>query len=126
MIITIENRESGKFRTFRIETMPESASFAAGKQVLSLLVGPNNSQNYKGFAFIDGNDVHVWKKCKGQNGDKSDFEHFARLVEGLVIFQQPSSRYAVLEATECRRCGELMTVPQSIRRGIGPVCAGRE
>jgi hypothetical protein len=122
---TIENQEKGTFRTFRIETMPETGKFAPGRQVLSLLVGPDNSKNYKGFAFVDGNDVHVWNKCKGNGSGPSDFERFARLVEGLVIQNQRSKRYGLLEAIPCQRCGELMTVPGSIRRGIGPICAKR-
>lgn len=129
MTFTIENQEKGTFRTFRIETMPEGSNFAPGQTVVSLLVGPNNSQNYKGFGFIDGNDVRIWKSCRDSengNGDISQFVRLARLIEGLVLLRQASKRYALLEAKACRRCGELMTVPESIRRGIGPICARRE
>lgn len=131
---TIENLETGKFRTFRIHTQPPDASFAPGRRVLSLLNGPENTESYAGFAFVDGERVRVWKSRKAEATERSQFEKLSRFLEKFLAFvaRDDAARvaeaggYRLLYAVPCSRCGELMTVPDSIRRGIGPVCAKRQ
>ena len=127
-VFTVENKGSGEFRTFEIREMPEDSKFAPGQTVLSLLTGPSNSHDYRGFAFI-GNGVKVWKKCRSEDGDPpSDYEYFAQMFERLVLSEDSSwlEKYEIHEAIPCRRCGEQLTVPKSIRAGVGPVCAQKE
>jgi len=128
-IFTIENTKTEEFRTFELKQMSEEGNFAPGKQVLSLLIGPSNSKNYQGFAFLDGEKVSVWKRHKSESSQLSQFEKLAKLLS-LVLGQSEGNydvgHYRILEAVNCRRCGELLTVPKSISAGIGPVCAQKE
>ncbi|MCP4897845.1 MAG: hypothetical protein GY906_12805 [bacterium] len=121
---TITNRETGEYRTFRIRTQGEDSSFAPGKRVLSLLTGSDNTTDYTGFAFVhdDGSLFTVWKKKRGTKYDK-----YAKLVR-LVLFQKAPhalEKYEVLEDCRCIRCNRKLTTPESIKSGIGPICAGR-
>lgn len=131
-VFTVENAQSGEYRTFRVETQPPGAKFAPGERILSLLVGPENSKNYQGFAFVrtdpvDGTArVNVWTRKRGENGEKSDYERFSALLSYLERTPENLHQYVIHEATACRRCGGLLTRPQSIRLGIGPVCADRQ
>lgn len=136
-IFTVENTTTGEFRTFRLETQPPGATFAPGRRVLYLLNGPENKADYKGFAFVDGERVHVWKGRKAEAFEPSQFEKLARFLEkflrviasaGPVSTEEKTEcgGYRLLYASPCSRCGELMTVPDSIRRGIGPVCVKRQ
>ena len=128
---TVENTHTSKWNTFRLEKQPESADFAPGKIVLKFLVGASNSKDYKGIAFIDAPSdrwpsykAWTWNKLKG-----TEFETHARVIEGLLNAQPQDAESLdylnILEAIPCSRCGELLTVPNSIRAGIGPVCAKR-
>ena len=137
---TIENKETGEFRTFNIDLrtfkpQPGSDKGPEQKWVLSYLRGPSNSSDFEPFAFVFGHSVEdmvisVWRsKRSADPNERSQYERFALLV-GLVLGSKAGigapkwgERYDVLEAIPCRRCGEQLTVPDSIRRGIGPVCA---
>jgi hypothetical protein len=98
-------------RTFRVSVQPSDAKFAPNSVIIEVLNGPNNTEDFTGFAFLDGKTLRPWKRFK----DASDLLEFAqRLVD------DPE---AALVAKHCARCGEVLTVPESIRRGYGPVCA---
>lgn len=117
--ITISNRETGEHRTFRIRTQPTESKFAPGKRVVSLLTGPDNSSDYRGFGFVnDDGSITVWRKKR-----TPVFETYARM---LVSPERYTDRCDYDIEGRCRKCNRKLTVPESIRTGIGPVCAGRE
>lgn len=135
---TLQNKETGEHRTFKIATQDKEAKFAPGKRILSLLNGPDNESNYHGFAFVDDKCVAVWNKCKGTNGKKSHFEYYAELFKQLmnhvvqdqqeeieVVICFGGREYKVMLSKRCFVCNRKLTTPESIQAGIGPVCAGR-
>lgn len=106
---------NGKHFTYRLETVKKGA--LEGKRIVSLLRGPDNVRDYKGFGFInDCDNIAVWKKCRTKAFDKH-----ALLLQGdaeSVVKQW-------LQAGKCKRCGRKLTNPESIKAGIGPDCAGK-
>jgi hypothetical protein len=134
---TLQNKISNEHRTFQIKTQAVDAKFAPGKRVLSLLNGPDNESNYIGFAFItDDNRVIVWFKYRGQNGKKSHYEYYAALFQQLQVIEDENEEittainlgdkeYSVLLSKRCFVCNRKLTTPESIKAGIGPICAGR-
>jgi hypothetical protein len=120
---TIESA-SGQHRTFQIRTQKPDAEFAPGKRVLSLLVGPENTANYKGFAFVDEEGIHVWaSKAKQSDVYETYAEQLWSLALDGAFSLWADVGYRIMMAGRCFRCGRPLTVPQSIRDGIGPVCA---
>jgi len=119
--VTVHNPKTGNHRTFRIRTQPDNAEFAPGERVVSLLTGPDNEGDYRGFGFVmaDGR-IRLWRRCQ-----TATFEAYAR------ILMNPD-HYAIHHGLEfmsegrCRRCNRTLTTPESVASGIGPVCAGRE
>jgi hypothetical protein len=115
-------------RTFRISTILEQDvhhedglkdSFRAkhaGKRVLELLTGPDNTASYRGLAWYDGKIGKLWKL--GVTNEVL-VNTFAKLVERGE--QVPG--YTVHFARHCYKCNRLLTTPESIKRGIGPICA---
>lgn len=128
---TVENTETGEYRTFRVELRPEWQRWAPGQRVLELLKGPENQSDYGGFAFVHVDPINghprvkVWSSKRGESGARSAYEKIARLLEAVSRENPKIARYAILDALPCQRCGELLTRPDSIRKGIGPVCAKR-
>lgn len=90
-----------------------------GAQVASYLMGPMNESDYQRFAWILGDQVKVWKRFR-EDSRISDAIH--ALISG--DFESYGMAYA-LESGNCWRCGRLLTVPESIERGIGPDCASK-
>jgi len=119
-VITVENTVRGTHRTFRIKTQKADANFAPGERILSLLTGTDNTSSYAQIAFVkDDGRVLLWGRFKA--------EQYQQLVR---VLQEPD-HYRSLGCAyhyegRCRACNRLLTTPESVRSGIGPVCANRE
>lgn len=119
--ITIENPATRQHRTFSIRTQPEDAKFAPGQRIVALLTGPCNESDYQGFGFVaEDGTVLVWRSKRG-----GDFEKFADMLANPVSWMTRTGVNYLFEG-RCIRCNRKLTTPESIRTGIGPVCAGRE
>jgi len=124
--ITMVNPATGGRRTVRIRTQKDDANFAPGERIISLLVGPDNERSYKGFGFVkDDGRIIVWRKHRsGIPGDPSIYEKLALMVQYPEHYEGLGVQY--MFSTCCRRCNRLLTTPESIESGIGPICAGRD
>jgi hypothetical protein len=125
---TIENTVAGTHRTFRIQTVRDNKNkkdkSLVGKRIIALLIGSDNTRNYKNFGFVDDNGIYVWGKCKG-----GQFEALSRCFWSMATEGENSRFYRVgarmKESRNCIRCNRLLTDPQSISLGIGPECIKR-
>ena len=120
-VVTVTNPETGNHRTLRIRTMGKDSKFAPGERVAELLVGPDNTSDFKGFGFVlpDGR-VQLWKK----NAGSPVFQWYAKFLGNMEAFQ--AKGFEVQYQSSCRRCSRPLTDPLSIASGIGPTCAGLE
>jgi hypothetical protein len=121
---TVTNLKTGTYRTFRIRTQAKDSHFMPGKRIFSMLTGPDNGSSYTSIGFVyDNTDalrIRVWEKKKG-----TQFEAMARFVENLGKFVD-NGTVEVQWSACCRKCNRPLTTPESLERGIGPVCAGLE
>ena len=119
-IFTIEGPIGRK--TFKLSTVRNEKSGLHGKRILAYLSGPENSSDYTGFAFVESGDrkqpIRVWSKFKF--GEMPDWANILlELVNGAEI-----PAWIIQAATTCVMCNRLLTTPESIRNGIGPICGG--
>lgn len=103
------------YRTLRVsdDFRPDQSE---GSQMVSYLSGSDNERDFTGFAFISGDRVGIWGKYR----DDSVLANSLRM-----LFEDPAEAgyaYAVASG-RCYRCGRTLTVPASLTRGLGPVCA---
>jgi hypothetical protein len=105
--------------TLRVERQSDDAKFAPGAQVVARLIGSNNEGDYKGVAFVQPNGrLSVWTKHRQD----------ARLGRALQVLAGDPKAAALGFARasgRCYICGRLLTEPESLDRGIGPVCASK-
>lgn len=116
----------------------------AGKRVVSLLTGPDNTSDYRAFAFWDDERrvAFSWRSFRGEGSNGavdgtryssapswSKFEQKLAILLALTVVATdgPVPTFAdgcsVATAGHCVRCNRLLTTPESIARGIGPECA---
>jgi hypothetical protein len=109
---------TGDRRTYRFK-IPKEGNFR-GKVLVGYLAGPENDSDYIHFGNnISPLTIRVWSR----------YTEESMLVEGLRFLL--SSNEAQLKAGEmyaiqsgnCWRCGRTLTVPASVARGLGPICA---
>lgn len=109
--------DDGSHVTIRINTV-KTPGRNKGVRFASYLCGPINTSDYRRFATVKGNTYR-------------GFYGFKKQVTALEILmgaedQTEYGRAYAKMATRCYRCGKLLTEPESIETGIGPICAGRE
>jgi len=131
-IYTIQNDDTGEYRTFSVRRQKDDARFAPGERIAALLTGRDNENDYTCFAFVRSDaSLATWKSKRG-----GAFDHYARMLEkALLIFAGAESetataalaygpnKYTVALAKRCYRCNRTLTTPESIRLGYGPDCA---
>lgn len=118
---TLHNRETGNRFTFRVERAPDrdlnQLFFVA------VLNGPDNQRDY---AYL-GTATARWGYRHGQKSKIAADAQSARTAGWLfrhLRFGAPLPPQVDFhhEGT-CGRCGRPLTTPESVERGLGPVCA---
>ena len=129
-IFTVSN-DKGDHYTFRVKAK-DFADGTGTKHFVSLLTGPENTSNYTYMGMlsspaldnISGKPPHVFPTAKSKFALASKpvqvFNFAMRVISGA---QALPAGYDVKHAGRCGRCGRLLTVPESIDRGIGPECS---
>ena len=98
------------------------------KGVFALLVGPDNELSYKKFATLTATGKGVRKFGRAQVSGKT-----IAALQFLLTGGVDTAREKFLELAEahafssgnCLACLKTLTVPASVHRGLGPVCAKR-
>lgn len=117
---TIVLNEKGDYRTIRIVDAPETMNKPQGTQIAQFLSGADNEHNYTGFAFVSGSRVGIWSKFKA---DSVLAKALNILLTADKEQQADYGQAYAIESSNCWRCGKKLTVPASLHRGLGPICA---
>lgn len=105
----------GTHRTLRFTQRGEWTNIA-------YLAGPVNTSDYVRFAYITPDGKFGVKSGFAYDSEIASAARF--LLEDAGVRQDCGIEYA-RESGNCYVCGKLLTTPESIEAGIGPVCAGR-
>lgn len=123
---TIQSKQTGEHRTFWVRTQDKDADFAPGKRVVMMLTGSQNDDPscYTIFGFAEQDGIFVFPS-KRELSPK--WAQFADLLWTLALdgaFSRWADKgFTILMEGACCRCNRPLTTPESIRRGIGPICA---
>lgn len=113
--IVHEDAEASEHLTIRLRSDDR-----AGQQIASYLSGSDNTSDYTWFAFVRGQKMYMMRR----------FAENRRLKDALELLLDGQHKLAgkayALASGNCWRCGRLLTDPESIERGVGPICAGLE
>ena len=132
-IFTIVSKKTGNRKTFKVSAKKGGEGFF----FVSLLNGPDNTSDYKylGALFVKSSGPAAdfasepllgWKTNKQSWGVEAAaaFEWIVKNLNGQTdsdLFDHAT----VYHEGRCGRCGRVLTTPESISTGLGPVCAGR-
>lgn len=95
---------------------------------VSMLCGSDNTKDFKmiGQINIDPNSGQPeFKSLSVHTRDIPASIAFSHVFLNLII-QYPMPSLEIWHSGRCCRCGRLLTVPESIDRGIGPECISKE
>ena len=131
-IFTVENTATGGRFTFKVKLAGKPDDKASGGKVwfVGLLTGPDNTSNYQymGAIFAHDNGPTTYRiTSKSRIGSNSPSQKaFSWLFNRIVTGSALPEGVNVYHMGRCGRCGRALTVPESIRTGLGPICAGKE
>jgi hypothetical protein len=109
----------GGHRTLRLQTIDDNGT----KQWLAYLSGADNVGDYKSVGFVNGNEVSLFNKYAGQYADIMAAARF--LVRNVDKLDECGRQYAI-NSGKCYRCNRLLTTPESVARGLGPICSSKQ
>jgi hypothetical protein len=123
----------GTHRTFRLRTRPSvqdqlkknlgKKPFAPGEQVIGMLTGSDNENDYTEFAFVAHGRMQVWGRFKATDTVKAGQTLLSLLLKDELGEKLLAAGYTVMESRRCFRCGRKLTTVESLSLGIGPECA---
>lgn len=113
--------QDGGHRTFRVWTKHLTAKFAPGQRLLGMLIGPDRTTDFEPFAFVEPDGFRVWKRFRGGRENPSKHEEYAQIVWWCLTGETPDG-YELQASKRCLVCNRELTTPESLERGIGPLC----
>ncbi len=115
--VTIENTTTGNRVTYHVKKSDDGKRF-----YVSVLVAPDNELSYTflGTIFVDNMRFFHGKKSRISR-DAQSARVFAWAWSKIQKGTLPP-QVEVHHSGYCGRCGRPLTVPESIRAGIGPIC----
>ena len=117
-IFTAQNTLTGGRFTFKIMKAEANEKFPGDAWFVSVLAGPDNTADYQYLGMIrDGRFRRTAKSRISEDAPSCKafafiWQYLDRLPAALAIFHEG----------RCGCCGRALTVPESVTRGIGPVC----
>lgn len=109
----------GTHTTLRLQ-VTTWGNFPAGTQTVSYLSGSDNESDYQGFAHLHEGRARIWRRYQ----ESAKLRAALDVLLGLADPSTAGLAYAI-ESGRCWRCNRLLTVEDSIIRGLGPVCAAK-
>ena len=120
-IFTVANPTDDRY-TFRIR-MKDAELFRPAKHFLSLLTGPDNTRDYTYMGVVEPETLTVRLTAKSRLTVDSAPVRVAQWALGRVASGRDfPAGYRLYHEGRCGHCGRVLSVPESIERGIGPDC----
>ena len=115
---TIRSKTTGTRFTYRVKLAPRRSVDDERPYFVSLLHSENNTKDY---VYLGCIWPESWRyACKTETPSSRAFQW---LWKTLNKADPDLSELEFFHAGTCARCGKLLTVPESIESGWGPVCA---
>lgn len=115
-IFTIESVKTGQRFTYRIQQPDEDSP-----HFVSLLHGPDNNSDYQYLGTIFRRETYRHGKKSRINPDAPSVIAFSWFWQHWIYLDQ-LTQIKFHKSEYCCKCGRLLTTPESIQLGIGPVC----
>lgn len=107
-------------RTIRLTTIKDKSDGV--KQWLSYLNGPDNTGDYTSIGTVHGNEVKLFRKNEGKYTDIVAATRY--VIKNINRLGEFGKNYAT-RSGNCYRCNRLLTTPESVALGLGPICAAK-
>jgi hypothetical protein len=130
-VFTVSNPSGERYtiKVSKVDTDPSSSYYRADRPstwFVSVLTGPDNDHDYTYVGVLNPRTygVQLTRKSAYQ-ADSRVYKVVCWALHRIWLGDTVPNGYSILHAGRCGRCGRTLTVPESIRSGFGPECAGK-
>jgi hypothetical protein len=120
-IFTVENEKTGNRFTFKVKQAKDHDGTVKPVWFVSVLNGPDNGSNYAYIGTIFENHFR-WTAKSTVSRECQSFKVFDWMMKSNLLLP---TFVKIHHEGRCGRCGRRLTVPESIKNGLGPECAGK-
>lgn len=125
---TLVNHSTGNRYTFKFSCPKEKSEHRP--IWVRVLIGPDNEHDYKFLGTIWPNDPGGWHVTLGGNSYWRRGDQIVDVVDWflyrLTVKRGFPEGVEFKHAGKCGKCGHTLTTPESIERGLGPICAEKQ
>ena len=126
-VFTLENAKTGNRFTYRVSLAPETIPGKVRPYFVAVLTGPDNTANYQylGCIWDKANPRYIHGAKSRVSSEAPSAKAFAWFVRRGIGTHLPEG-VTLYHEGRCGRCGRALTVPESVRTGMGPICSEKE
>ena len=137
-VFTLRSAKTGVRFTFKVQKPKEGKQnprFAYDPNLwfVKVFAGTDNTSHYKYMGLlkkVDSKGVEAKYTFKATAASftmtkLTCFQAFDFMFQQIFLNKQMPADLEIWHSGHCGRCGKLLTVPESIERGLGPECAGK-
>ena len=123
-LFTLVNMGTGKHFTFRLQAPEIQKNPADPVLFVKVLAGPDNCSDYEMIGMLfSGCRYNHWGKSQFGKDCPSEVA-FVWLIAKLLKGSLPNE-VKIFHHGFCGKCGKLLTDPESVTIGLGPICRSK-
>lgn len=121
-LFTVSNGK-GEHYTFKIRQPRAEKDQPAKPFFVMLLTGPQNTSDYTYLGIYNSSNHNVFLTAKSKmKEDSTPVKVLRWAIRQIANGASLPAGYDIQHEGRCCHCGKVLTVPESIEKGIGPEC----
>lgn len=122
-LFTIVSRKAGTRFTFKVSAARGERD-KSKMRFVKVLNGPDNTSSYLYLGYVKTSQPGVMIAGNKGRPDAQSYKALEWTLKKVCAGKMPET-IEFYHAGKCGCCGRALTVPESIKSGFGPVCAGK-
>ncbi len=121
-LFTLVSRRTQRRFTYKVNSAKSNRE--ANTRFVRVLNGPDNETSYLYLGYLNATKPGTMLPGKKGHPEAESYRALAWTIKQLAAGKMPED-LEFYHAGKCGCCGRTLTVPESIKTGLGPVCAGK-
>ncbi len=123
-VFTLENKETGNYITFKVKEVKKAGKIIPGQFSIQCKALGDKNYGYEFMGFMNTIRKEFRPRYSGIK-DHVGFKVFLWVLKNFERLEDFEDKMAMYHEGACCKCGMPLTTPESIEKGIGPICENR-
>lgn len=123
-VFTLENKETGNYITFKVKEVKKNYKVIPGQYIIQCKALGDRNYGYEFIGYMDTLRAQLRPRHQGIKSHLG-FKTFVWVLRNFERLEDFGDKLAIYHEGVCCKCGMNLTTPESIEKGIGPICEER-